>query len=80
MNAMAVAHPWPLSFSFARALQGPALEAWRGEPGNVPAGQQAFYHRARCNSAAREGRYTPELEQAPAERVSHAGRAGAGGA
>jgi fructose-bisphosphate aldolase class I len=80
MNAMAVAHPWPLSFSFARALQGPALEAWRGEPGNVPAGQQAFYHRARCNSAAREGRYTPELEQAPAERVSHAGRAWAGGA
>jgi fructose-bisphosphate aldolase class I len=64
MNAMAVAHPWRLSFSFARALQGPALEAWRGEPHNVPAGQQAFYHRARCNSAAREGRYTLELEQA----------------
>jgi fructose-bisphosphate aldolase class I len=65
MNAMAVVHPWPLSFSFARALQGPALEAWRGEPRNVPAGQQAFSHRARCNSAAREGRYTPQLEQAP---------------
>ena len=64
MNAMATPHPWPLSFSFARALQAPALEAWRGEPGNVPAGQRAFYHRARCNSAAREGRYTPELEQA----------------
>lgn len=64
MNAMPTPHPWPLSFSFARALQAPALEAWRGEPGNVPAGQRAFYHRARWNSAAREGRYTPELEQA----------------
>lgn len=63
MNAMPISHPWQLGFSFARALQGPALEAWRGEPGNVPAGQRAFLHRARCNSAAREGRYTAELEQ-----------------
>lgn len=62
MNAMQVANSWPLSFSFGRALQGPALEAWRGEAGNVPAGQQAFHHRARCNSAATMGRYTPELE------------------
>lgn len=69
MNAMAVVHPWPLSFSFARALQGPALEAWRGESRNILAGQQAFHHRARCNSAAREGRYTPELEQAPVRPV-----------
>ena len=64
MNAMPASHPWPLGFSFARALQAPALEAWRGEPGNVTAGQRAFYHRAHCNGAAREGRYTPELEQA----------------
>lgn len=63
MNAMPTAHPWPLSFSFARALQAPALKAWRGEPSSVPAGQRAFLHRARCNSAAREGRYTAELEQ-----------------
>jgi fructose-bisphosphate aldolase class I len=62
MNAMPVIHPWPLSFSFARALQAPALEAWRGEARNVPAGQRAFAHRARCNGAAREGRYSPELE------------------
>lgn len=62
MNAMPGTPPWPLSFSFARALQGPALEVWHGEPGNVAAAQQAFYQRARCNSAAREGRYTPELE------------------
>ena len=69
MNAMAAAHPWPLSFSFARALQGPALEAWRGDPRNVGAAQRAFYHRARCNGAAREGRYTLELEHAPDARV-----------
>lgn len=64
MNAMPTMHPWPLGFSFARALQAPALEAWRGEPSNIAAGQRAFYHRARCNGAAREGRYTSELEQA----------------
>ena len=64
MNAMPTMHPWPLSFSFARALQAPALKAWRGEPSDVPAGQRAFYHRAHCNSAAREGRYSPEMEQA----------------
>ena len=66
MNAMPTTHPWPLSFSFARALQAPALEAWRGEPGNVPAGQRAFYHRAHCNGAARMGLYTPELESGDA--------------
>ena len=64
INAVPGTHPWPLSFSFARALQAPALEAWHGEPGNVAAAQQAFYQRARCNSAAREGRYTPEMELA----------------
>ena len=63
MNAMPAAHPWPLSFSFARALQAPALEAWHGEPANVVAGQQAFLHRARCNGAASEGRYTPDMER-----------------
>ncbi|MEX1185230.1 MAG: class I fructose-bisphosphate aldolase [Gemmatimonadaceae bacterium] len=62
MNAMPVAHPWPLSFSFARALQSPAMEAWRGELSNVPAGQRAFSHRARCNAAARMGLYTPDHE------------------
>jgi fructose-bisphosphate aldolase, class I len=69
MNAMAAAHPWRLGFSFARALQAPALEAWRGERRNVSAGQQAFYHRAHCNSAALQAGYTPELEQAPEASV-----------
>lgn len=62
MNRRPAEQPWPLSFSFARALQAPALEAWRGEAVNVPAAQDALYHRARCNSAAREGRYTSEVE------------------
>lgn len=62
LNTMPALHPWPLSFSFGRALQAPALDAWRGQPSNVPAGQRAFYHRALCNSAARDGTYTPEME------------------
>ncbi len=64
MNALPGARPWPLSFSFARALQAPALKAWHGEPRHIAAGQQAFSHRARCNGAAREGRYTPAMEEA----------------
>ncbi|MBI4609650.1 MAG: fructose-bisphosphate aldolase class I [Candidatus Rokubacteria bacterium] len=69
MNAPPGTRPWPLSFSFARALQAPAMQAWGGEARNVAAGQQAFYHRTRCNGAAREGRYTPELEEAAAEPI-----------
>jgi fructose-bisphosphate aldolase class I len=56
------AQPWQLSFSYGRALQAPALEAWKGEPGNGPAAQQAYYHRARLNGAARFGRYSEEME------------------
>ena len=66
MNLLPTNHPWPLSFSFARALQAPALESWRGQSANVPAAQRAFYHRARCNGAARDGRYTPDVEHAAA--------------
>jgi fructose-bisphosphate aldolase class I len=57
-------HPWQLSFSFGRALQAPALEAWHGE--DVEAGQAAYYKRAKLNGAARTGTYTPELETATA--------------
>ena len=62
MNTRPADHPWPLGFSFGRALQTPALEAWRGLATNVSAGQNALYHRARCNSAARQGWYTGEVE------------------
>jgi len=61
MNAMG-AHPWEVSFSYARALQDPALKAWKGEAGNVPVAQKLFYHRAKCNSAARSGKYTKAME------------------
>ena len=56
-------HPWQLSFSYGRALQAPSLKAWRGDEANVRAGQDALAHRARLNGAARDGRYTPEMEK-----------------
>ncbi len=56
--------PWPLSFSYGRALQASALEAWRGDPANVEAGQSAFLHRARMNALAVAGEWTADLEQA----------------
>jgi fructose-bisphosphate aldolase class I len=63
MNKLAP-HPWQLSFSYGRALQAPALKAWKGESANVDAGRQAFLHRAKLNSAARSGSYTPDMEKA----------------
>jgi fructose-bisphosphate aldolase class I len=63
MNAMGT-HPWQVSFSYARALQDPALKAWKGEAANVPAAQKIFYHRAKCNSAARSGQYNRQMEAA----------------
>src|SRR5919201_3811811 len=50
MNARG-SHPWQLSFSYGRALQAPALEAWGGKPENVEAAQRAYYHRAKMNGA-----------------------------
>src|SRR5512132_1821628 len=63
MNAMGP-HPWELSFSYGRALQAPALQAWGGKEENVQAGQRAYYHRAKMNGAARTGTYAPEMETA----------------
>jgi fructose-bisphosphate aldolase class I len=67
LNAMNVRFksrmPWALAFSFARAIQQPALEIWRGEESNVPAAQQALLHRARCNRAARRGEYRAAMER-----------------
>jgi fructose-bisphosphate aldolase class I len=66
LNAMNVRFksqlPWALAFSFARAIQQPALEIWNGRQANVAAAQQALYHRARCNQAARRGEYSQEDE------------------
>jgi fructose-bisphosphate aldolase, class I len=66
MNRLPGPQPWPLSFSYARALQTAPLTAWGGDPARVADAQRAFYHRARCNSAARAGAYTPELERGAA--------------
>ena len=56
--------PWELSFSYGRALQGPVLEAWQGQPANVPAAQEFFRQRAKCNGAARFGKYAGHMERA----------------
>jgi fructose-bisphosphate aldolase class I len=54
--------PWEVSFSYARALQDPVLKTWKGEAANVAAAQKIFYHRAKCNSAARSGSYNKQME------------------
>ncbi len=67
LNAMNVRFksrlPWALAFSFARAIQQPALEIWRGEEAHVTAAQKALYHRALCNRAARRGEYNAGMER-----------------
>jgi fructose-bisphosphate aldolase class I len=55
--------PWPLTFSYGRALQAAPQKAWSGKSENVAAGQQAFTHRARMNSLASKGEWNPALEQ-----------------
>ena len=55
INQLPGTKPWTISFSYGRALQDPALEAWHGRAENLTAGQRALYHRARCNSAASRG-------------------------
>jgi fructose-bisphosphate aldolase, class I len=61
MNALG-GHPWELSFSYGRALQDPVLKAGKGSPANAAAAQRVFYHRSKCNGAARFGSYTKEME------------------
>jgi fructose-bisphosphate aldolase, class I len=61
MNRMGA--PWPLTFSYSRALQAVALKAWRGSAGNVGAAQKAFHHRARMNSLAARGQWEAQAEK-----------------
>ena len=76
LNAMhvrfAAGLPWALTFSFARAIQQPALEIWHGDESRVGAAQKALLHRARCDSAARRGRYDAAMESDRAGAVSSA--------
>ena len=64
LNAMNAAHPslpWPLSFSYGRALQEPCLKAWEGKPENVAKAQEVLLHREKCNSYASLGKYTQDM-------------------
>ena len=54
--------PWNLTYSYGRALQAPALDAWRGKEENVPAAQDAFCKRAKLNSLATKGDYSADME------------------
>jgi fructose-bisphosphate aldolase class I len=56
--------PWPVTFSYGRALQHLPQTVWAGKPENVAAAQRAFTHRARMNSLAAQGTWKPELEKA----------------
>jgi fructose-bisphosphate aldolase class I len=64
INRLPGPKPWKVSFSYGRALQDPALEAWHGRDENLAAGQKALYRRARANGAASVGKYTDEMEVA----------------
>ena len=55
--------PWPLTFSYSRALQNPALNTWKGQSANVGAAQKAFHHRAKMNGLAAKGEWQANLEK-----------------
>ena len=54
--------PWPLTFSYSRAIQYPALEIWAGKPENTEVAQKALYRRAKLNQIARQGKYSTQME------------------
>lgn len=54
--------PWTITFSYARAIQQPALDYWHGDDANIPIAQQLLYHRAKLNGAASIGHYSSEME------------------
>lgn len=62
--------PWPLVFSFGRALQQPALQAWKGQDANVAAAQRALIDRASLNGAALQGLYAASMEHGPALQMA----------
>jgi fructose-bisphosphate aldolase class I len=62
INRLEAPKPWRLTFSYGRALQDDAMQAWGGKQENLVAGQQSFYRRAQCNCAAAAGRYAAVME------------------
>jgi fructose-bisphosphate aldolase, class I len=71
LNAMNVLiksqSPWPMTFSFSRALHQPAMEVWRGKPSNIADAQKSLLHRAKCNRAASGGEYSVAMETSLSE-------------
>ena len=55
--------PWIVSFSFARAIQQPALDMWKGQDANIEEAQKLLYFRAKCDAAARLGTYNISVEK-----------------
>ncbi|MEE9313416.1 MAG: class I fructose-bisphosphate aldolase [Rhizobiaceae bacterium] len=66
LNALNATHdtPWPVTYSYGRALQAACLKAWSGEDSNVPAAQAAFSHRAEMNGLAALGKWDKGMESA----------------
>jgi len=63
MNVRFKSHlPWQVAFSFARAIQQPAMDIWQGKELNVPQAQKALFEQANCNREARRGEYNPKME------------------
>ena len=62
MNKSSENFSWNLSFSYGRALQQPALTAWKGESQNIKTSQDALYKRSNLNSSATLGKYSIDLE------------------
>ena len=66
MNAMFGAQcPWPVTFSYARAIQQPALDYWSGDESRIAEAQARLLYRAQCNSAASLGEYSADMEENP---------------
>jgi fructose-bisphosphate aldolase class I len=61
-TAKTVGVPWEMSFSYGRGLQAAPLKAWGGQTANIEKAQEAYYHRAKVTSAARDGNYSQEME------------------
>ncbi len=64
MNNLDVELPWRLTFSYGRALQQAAMQAWSGNASNMDKAAKVILHRAKMNGAATKGEYTPEMERA----------------
>src|SRR5258708_40126760 len=65
--------PWPLTFSYARAIQQPALQLWQGLEANAKVAQDALLYRAKSNRAAREGQYSEQMEAREPDLVAAEG-------